>query len=344
VSESAAAADPAGANRTLLGILSGPWLAQSCYAVAVLGVADLLAAGPRTAAELAVECGANPEALHRVLRALASAGLFEQSGEETFALTPVTSLLRTDSPHSLRQAAIMLGEEVYGSFGEIVHAVRTGTPSFNQVYGMPMYDYLAANPAASRTFNAALGSRREVPAALSMCDLDGVRTLVDVGGGNGNLLTEVLVTRPALRGVLLELPEAVRQARERLTTAGVLDRAILVEGSFFDEVPADGDLYVLARCLHNWSDEKALAILRTVRSAMKPGCRLVILEKIIPAAPGPSPAKVYDLLMLAMVEGRNRTEHEYRALATEAGFEVVAMRVAPGSDPGAESAIEAAAI
>jgi SAM-dependent methyltransferase len=335
--------NPAEASRALLRTLTGSWVAQSCYAVAALGVADVLADGPKTSAEMATACEADPHALHRIMLALASAGLFEQDGEDTFALTPVTDLLRTDAPNSMRHAAIMIGEEVFRSFGEILHTVRNGTPAFDRVYGMSMYDYLAANPAVARTFNAALGSRRTVPAALSMCDLTGVRTLVDVGGGNGDLLAEVLASRPALRGILLELPEAVGQARERVRAAMVDDRAVLVEGDFFEEVPAGGDLYVLSRCLHNWKDDKALAILCNVRLAMKPGSRLVILERVIPTSPGPSPAKIYDLLMLAMVEGRNRSESEYRTLASKAGFDVVAVHAPPVSDPNGESAIEAVA-
>jgi SAM-dependent methyltransferase len=165
-----------------------------------------------------------------------------------------------------------------------------------------------------------------------------------VGGGSGNLLAEVLGDRPGLRGVLLELPEAIAQARARFADAGMTDRVSLAEGSFFESVPTGGDLYVLQRCLHNWNDEKAAEILRTVRAALPTGGRLVLLEKIIPSGPGPSPAKLYDLLMLTMVEGRNRTEAEYRALAEKAGFRVTAVHPTPAADPNGEGAMEVVAV
>ncbi|MEU7055851.1 methyltransferase [Streptomyces sp. NPDC046197] len=334
--------DPA-AHRELLGVLTGSWTAQALYAVTALGVPDVLAGGHRSAAEIADSCAADADTMHRVLRALASVGLFEQRGEDVFGLTSASTLLRSDVPRSLRDTALMLGEEVHRSLGGLVDALRSGTPAFDHVHGKPMYAYLEEHPDVARTFNAALGSRAAVPAAWAQVDLGGVETVVDVGGGNGNLLAEVLAERPGLRGVLLELPEAVAQARTRFAGAGLADRVTLAEGSFFDRVPAGGDLYVLSRCLHNWSDERALDILRTVRAALPAGGRLVILEKIIPSGPGPSPAKLYDLLMLTMVEGRNRTEAEYRALAEKAGFRPTAVHPAPVSDPGGESAVEALA-
>lgn len=343
--ETAADERPGGADRMmLLGVLSGSWLAQAAYAMAKLGVPDLLDDGPRTADDLAARCGAHPEALQRMLRALAAVGIVDEPGPRTYDLTDAGRLLRSDSARSARLGAIMYGEEVFRSFAEIMHTAHTGEPAFDKAYGMGFYEYLEANPEANRTFNAAMGGLRETPAVLAAsCGLDGVRTLVDVGGGTGNLLADVLSAHPAMRGVLLELPEAVRQARGRLAEAGVLDRAELVEGSFFGRVPPGGDLYVLARCLHNWADDKAVEILRTVRAAMEPGARLVILEKLIPEGPGFSPAKLVDLLMLVMVAGRDRTEAEYRDLLFRSGFEMVAAHPAPVPDPRAEGAIEAAA-
>ncbi len=347
--EPAVGTDPGADRKRLIGMLSGAWVAQAGYVVAALGVAEHLVDGPRTATQLAEACDADPDALYRILRALASVGLFEQSDfeptvEDTFALTPLSTLLRGDVPQSAKQTAIMLGEEVFQGFGELLHTAKTGTPGFNKAYGKPMYEYLGANPASARRFNEALGGLRDVPAVFWTLELDDVSHLVDVGGGNGNLLAEALVARPGLRGTLLELPDAIEQARERCTEAGVADRATLVEGSFFEQVPTGGDLYLLARCLHNWDHDKALDILRTVRAAMQPGGRLVVLEKVIPGGGGPSLAKVYDLLMLAMVEGRNRTEAEYYALLAEGGFKVLGTRTVAVSDHRAESAIEAVAI
>lgn len=328
------------ARRKLLGILSGSWVAQACYAVAKLGLPDAMAAGPRPVAELAAECGADPRALNRLLRAMVSMGLFRQTAPRTYALTSVTELLRSDVPGSLRQMAVLDGEEVFRSFADIAHTVRTGEPAFESLYGEPFYAYLSGRPELAATFAEAMSSA-QVSAALGLCDLTGVDRLVDVGGGSGGLLAAALVRYPELRGVLLELPESVRQAKATVTDAGVADRAELVEGDFFAAVPPGGDAYVLARVLHNWTDERAELILRRVRAAMAPGGRLIVLEQLLPeedTEPGPGKG-IVDLLMLVLLEGHDRAEAGYRSLLTRAGFEVRAVR--HGTGPDADSMLEA---
>jgi hypothetical protein len=319
------------ARRRLLGILSGGVLAQCCYALARLGVPDLLAAGPLPVAELAARSGANTLALRRMLRALASMGLFRRTAPDTYALTSLSELLRSDVPGTLRQTAVLHGEEVHRSFAEIMHTVHTGQPAFSKVHGMPFYEYLAEHPDTADTFAEAMGSER-VPAVLAECELTG--TVVDVGGGSGGLLAEVLRGRPELRGVLLELPEAVRAARVRLTEAGLADRAELVAGSFFEGVPGGGDVYVLARVLHNWTDEQAELILRRVAAAMPTGARLLVLERLLPEET--AAAGMVDLLMLGMLDGHDRTEAEYLTLLDRAGFSPVDVRHST-----AESVLEA---
>jgi hypothetical protein len=326
-------------RRKLLGILSGSWVAQCCYAVAKLGVPDLLAQGPRSVDELAAGCGADAAALERLLRGMASIGLFRATAPRTYALTSVTAWLRSDVPDSLRQTAILDGEEVFRSFAEILHTVRTGRPAFELVHGEPFYDYLGGNERTAATFAGAMDANR-VPAALSACDLSGLDKVVDVGGGSGGLLAELLTAHPATSGVLLELPEAVRQAEKRFAEAGLAGRVELVEGSFFDAVPDGGDAYVLARVLHNWADEKALLILRRVRAAMPPGSRLVVFEQLMAAEEDDPDAAsgMVDLLMLVLLEGHDRTEEHYRRLLTEAGF---ALDEVHRGDRGADSALVA---
>ncbi len=345
----AAQAGPGFSDRArMMRLLSGPWLAQSCYAVTKLGIPDLLEDGPRAAAGLAAESGAHPRALHRILRALAAAGLFEEPTPGVFGLTPLSRLLTSAATRSSRPAAIMFGEEVFRSFAEIEHTLRTGNPAFEKVYGQPFYDYLAGHPEAAQTFTAAMG-RAPVPQALAACDLTGARTVADIGGGNGGLLASVLRANPDARGVLLDLPEAVRQARDGLTAAGVADRVDFVEGSFFDHVPPGADTYILARVLHNWDDANAAALLCRVRAAMAPGSRLLVFEQLLEPAdahPGAgghgSPrAHVTDLLMLLMLPGCDRTEAEYRGLLAAAGLDAVAVRPPPLRAPGAESVLEA---
>ncbi|MGE5830896.1 MAG: methyltransferase [Micromonosporaceae bacterium] len=332
----AGGADRAGfAHRKLLGVLSGSWLAQACYAVVKVGVPDLLAEGPRTVDDLAAASGADAGALYRLLRALAASGIFRQPAGRTFAHNPVSELLRTDAAGSAYLIALMHGEEVFRSFAEIMHTVRTGGPAFEQVYGTTFYRYLDANPEAARTFNQAMGDQGVLP-SLSTCDFTGVDTLVDVGGGDGALLVDVLTTHPRMRAVLFERPDALQRARARLAGADLADRVEFVEGDFFDSVPAGGDAYVLARVLHNWTDEHAVELLRRVHTAMRPGARLFVLENLLPEVGEPAAgAGLGDLLMLVTLEGRDRTDGEYRELLVKAGFSVLALRRAAGQPTSA---------
>jgi SAM-dependent methyltransferase len=351
----------------LFGILSSPWLAQCCYALADLGLADLMAAGPRPVAELAAGAGADERALHRMLRALTAAGLVAEAGPGCFGLTPVTQLLRSDVFGSSRDTAVMFGEEVFRSFAEITHTLRTGQPAFEKVYGQPFYDYLGGNPAAARTFGTAMGGAG-VPAVLTGCDLAGLRTVVDVGGGDGGLLIRVLRAQPQARGVLVDLPAAAAQARERLGRAGLADRVDFVEASFFDEMPAGADAYVLCRVLHNWPDEDAVRLLQRIRKVMAPDGRIIVVEDLVhpatvqnksqdeaaqPAQDGkPQPAQdggsqsrragaeIMDLLILVMLSGCDRTESEYTDLLGRAGLRVSAVHPPPRGR-SVESAIEA---
>lgn len=316
------------ARRKLLGILSGSWVAQGVYALVRLGVPDLMADGPVSVEQLAHRTGADPRALGRLLRALALMGLFTRPARDTYGLTPTTELLRADVPGSVRLNALMQGDEVFRSFAEIMHTLHTGRPSFEAVYGRPFYDYLGDNPQAAAVFNESMGDQRP-PDGLAACDLGWAATVVDVGGGNGSLLIEVLERYPDLHGVLLELPDAAAAARARLAEAGLSGRSACVEGSFFDGVPPGGDAYTLARVLHNWNDDNAVAILRRVHAVLPPHGRVIVLEEFLPEEADPagrSAAGLVDLLMLVTMEGHDRTEHEYRELLVKAGFEIVEAR------------------
>ncbi|QMU69588.1 methyltransferase [Streptacidiphilus sp. P02-A3a] len=328
---------------TLFGVLTGGWIAQALFALAKLGVPELLAAGPRPADEIAEATGADRRAVRRVLTAVTAAGLFRETAPGTFALTPVTRLLCADAVRSSRPSAILFGEEVHQSFGAIMHTMRTGEPAFEQLYGKGFYDYLSDDPELSAVFSAAMGNAA-VPSALAGCDLSGLGTLVDVGGGDGGLLTRVLTRYPRARGVLVDLPEAVDQARIRLAGSGLDQRVETFPGSFFDPLPTGGDVYTLARVLHNWDDEQAVAILRRIREAIPDHGRLLVFERLEGSSADPSraaQAQLIDLLMLVMLVGRDRSEEEYRGLLDAAGFEVRSVRSAPLHSAGTESAIEA---
>lgn len=320
------------ARRKMLGILSSTWLAQGCYALAQLGIADAIGDGVVAVDDLAEATGTQPLPLLRLLRALALAGLLQQPEPGRFGLTPASTLLRRDVPGSVYLNAIMQGDQVYRAFAEITHTLRTGEPSFTKVYGMSFYEYLDANPEAARTFYMSMGAQ-PVPPGFGACDLSTVDTLVDVGGGNGALLAAVLDAYPKMRGVLVELPEAVALAKEHL--APYRDRVSYVEGSFFDGVPAGGDAYVLCRVVHNWRDAQALRLLHRVREAMSPGGRLIVLEEFLPDDGRiTGGAGIVDLLMIVTQEGNDRTAQEYRALVEAAGFTVTGMRVPGAGDAG----------
>ncbi|MEI7029415.1 methyltransferase [Streptomyces pratensis] len=332
---------------TLATILTGGWLAQGCYALAKSGIPDLLTDGPRPAADLAAEAGADARAVRRLLRGLAAGGLFTEPEPGVFALTPTGRLLCTDTVRSSRSAAIMFGEEVHRSFGEITHTLRTGRPAFDALYGMPFYDYLDSQPETAAVFTAAMGTA-PVPAALNSVDLAGVDTLVDVGGGDGSLLAKVLPRHPGMRGALAELPEALEGARERLGALGLADRVDFTAGSFFDPLPTGGDVYTLSRVLHNWNDERAVQILRRVREAMPAHGRLLVLERLdtpVPEGDELSPqaaqGRLIDLLMLVMLEGWDRSKEEYRGLLEAAGFTVRTVHSPRARSDRAEHVIEA---
>jgi hypothetical protein len=263
-----------------------------------------------------------------LLRALALNGLLEQTAPGTFALNAASEPLRSDVPGSVRYNALMQGEEVYGAFAEIMYSLRTGRPAFEKVHGSGFYEYLDANPEAARIFNESMGDQ-PVPEGVAARDWSGVSTVVDVGGGNGALLAAVLGDRPGMRGVLLERPEALDSARERLRAAGVADRVELTGGDFFTAVPDGGDVYILARVLHNWADDAAVRILGRVREAMDGAtdgaARLLVAEEFMPAAGGPGAGAraMVDLLMLVTQEGHDRTAAEYGDLLAAAGFAVV---------------------
>ena len=272
--------------------------------------------------------GARAAQLRRVLRALVAAGVFCELDDGRFASNDAAATLRVDAPGRMRDVVLNFGEEMYRSFGELLHTVRTGETAFDSVYGAPLFQYYAANPeveasAAARMLARTLPVARELAASNV---LRGARTVVDVGGGAGTLMAEVLRHRREIAGVLLERPGMLELAEEYLAEQGVADRCELVEGDFFSSVPAGGDVYVLKSVLHDWDDQRCVAILRHCRDAMHDDARLAIVELILPERMTPSgpmlSAALLDLIMLAHAGGRERTEAEFTQLLDQAGLRV----------------------
>jgi len=315
--------DAATAGR-LTQMISGYWSSQAIYAAAKLGLADLLKDGPRTAGELAAAAGVHEDGLFRVLRALASIGLFAETAPRTFALTPMAALLQSDVDGSQRDLAIMMGEEHYEVWGRLVEALQTGENAFEKRCGAPIFDYLAQHPEQGRIFDAAMTGihGRETAAVIEAYDFADIRRLVDVGGGNGSKLTAILQRHPALRGVLFDLPHVVDRAEPLLQAAGVADRCEVARGNFFEAVPSGGDAYLLRHIIHDWNDEQAVVILRNCAAALTDGGRVLLVESVIPPGNEPFAAKFLDLTMMLIPGGKERTEAEYRTLLAAAGLKL----------------------
>jgi C-methyltransferase len=336
--------DRAADGHVVMRLMFGAWVQQALYAVAKLGVADLLVDGPVPVSEIAAKVGGHEQAMERMLRALCSVGLFDEPEPGRFALNDAAQTLRSDAPDSHRNIAIMHGEQAYAAGTEVLHTALTGRAAFEKVYGMPYFDYLAEHPDARATFDAAMGSRTAVPAVAEGIDLGSAGTIVDVGGGNGVFMTEMLRRHPDARGVIFDLPAAVGEGRMSMARAGLADRVRVVGGDCLIEVPSGGDVYTIVRVLHDFDDDQVLSILRNVRSAMSPGGRLLILDALLPEDNGFNPGRLADLGMLMVLGGRYRTGADLEGLLVRAGFDEIAVRHAPpGSDPRAESLVAARA-
>lgn len=313
----------------LLRVLLGYGLARAVHAIVDLGVPDALRDGPRDADNLAASVGADGPALYRVLRALASAGLLTETAAGHFALTPVGDLLRSDVPRSLHAfSAYTAADFVRHAVDDLPRTVRTGASACEREQGLPFFAYLEAHPDDAAVFAAAMtsASATVIPAVLAAYDFSPIGTLIDVGGGHGSFLVALLQAHPTMRGVLVEQPSVVEGARRRLEAEGLGDRAEVVGGDFFTALPGGADAYLLKSIIHDWDDTRAIAILRQCRAAMPDAARVLVVDPVIPPGDQPSPNKLLDLLLLALLGGgggRERTEAEYRALFEAAGLRLV---------------------
>jgi len=310
----------------LLYLILGKWYGQAITAAAQLGIADLLAGGPRTAEEVAHASGANPEATYRVMRCLGAVGVLRESATKTFELTPIGAALRKDAPGSLAGLAAYEGAKCnLDACAELTHSARTGHSAFTKAHGMPIFEWMPAHPEEAAIYNSAMASlstttARAVAAAY---DFSKTTSIVDVGGGHGTLLAEILAAAPHARGVLFDAPHVAEVARTRLAERGLQGRCEAIGGDFFKQVPAGHDTYVIKNVLHDWADEEAVAILGQIARAMAPGGKLLIVEQLVtpPGSAKLNLAKIIDMIMLCLTEGgRERTEAEYREILRRSGF------------------------
>lgn len=312
--------------------ITGFSLTIAISATAELGIADHLSGGPKTASELARLGGVDEDLLRRVLRYLASEGVFEEQAGDLFALTERSHWLRSDVPGSLRPRAVYTGSATnWTAWCHLLQALKSGTSAFHVAFGEELFEYLRHHPDAAARFNAFMAGQTaaSVEAVLAAYDFSGVRELADIGGGRGALLAGVLRANPAMRGILFDLSEAVATALPLLQQAGVADRCKLVGGDFFAAVPEGADLYALKFILHDWTDEQCIRILENCRRAMARGGRILIVEHLIPDDPGPHIARFMDINMLVHTHGRERTRQEFERLLAAAGLQL--RHVAPTS-------------
>lgn len=330
----------------LLEAIMGYRVTQAIHVAARLRVPDMLADGPQSSSMLAQLTGAHPDALHRVLRALVHVGVFEETDGGRFALTPVGALLRTGIPGSLRGAAIFFGHNWHWEkWGGLAQSVITGVPPGGVPSPGAFSELAARDPAAASILNEGMTSlTAPVNAAIAGFDFSTIGTLVDVGGGHGALISAILLANPRLRGILFDIPAVIEGAKPRIEAAGLIERCRLVAGDFFQKVPAGGDAYILKWIIHDWDDERSVAILRNCHAAMSNGGRLLLVERLIPekvrssATPGQEPAFA-DLNMLVLTGGRERTGDQFRALLEAAGFKLT--RIIPIPPPWPHAIIEA---
>jgi DNA-binding transcriptional ArsR family regulator len=311
---------------TVLWMIRGAWVTMALRGACVLGVFDALRE-PMSVDELAAQTESDPPTLGRLLQLLADLGLVERDGDATYRTTPLGEVLRDGHPSRMRDLALMQATiPNLSAWGALEDAVRTGSGVYEQVNGASSWEALAADPEAQRRFNASMARRAsgQVAAVLAATELSDATTLVDVGGGRGAMLTGLLDALPHLRGVLADQPVVAAEAEEAFGAAGLGDRATAVACDFFVSVPEGGDVYTISNVIHDWNDADAVAILRTMRKAMPADSRLLVVEHVLDA-PGRSfeelrDVHLVDLHMLVMFGARERTQAEYDALLTAAGF------------------------
>ena len=297
---------------------------QLIYVAAKFGLADHLARGPLAPHDLAAAVGAEPEALFRLMRALASLGIFAELTDGRFEMTPAAEVLQRDRPGSLRSTALVYGDELlWHAYGRLSHAIETGQSAFAQVYGQPFYEYLEEHSDAAALFHDAMTGFSELEAAAIMAayDFSSVRSLVDVGGGQAGLVAALLSRYPCLWAIVFDRAEPT-QAGKLFASPHIGSRGTFMQGDFFAAVPEGGDLYLLKSVIHNWDDAAAASILRNCRKAIPREGRLLLVERVIPSGNAPSEAKLFDINMLVTVGGRERTETQYDSLLRSVGLQL----------------------
>lgn len=329
---SSAQTAPVPVEAQLLEMMLAQVVSRLVNLAAVLKLPDHLAPGPKTAEELAALTATSAPVLYRILRTLASFGIFTEDAAHQFSLLPLGQALRTGTP-SHAAALLLSGEFISRSLDHLLHSVQTGETGFQKAFGLSLFDWLAGHPTEAALFNATMvGVHGMEPAAVADAyDFSIFGTVADVGGSTGNLLTTILGRHPSPHGILFDMPHVVRDAPALIRERGLTDRIRIEPGSFFDTVPAGADAYILSHVIHDWTEQQCLAIFANCRRAMKRSGRLLLVEMVLPSGDTPHPGKILDMLMLVTPGGQERTAEEYGSLLEKAGFRMT--RVIPTASP-----------
>ncbi len=308
-------------------ILIGAALSRAVTSIAELGVADLIQAGqPQPVEHLASATKTHEPSLYRILRFMAGHGLFQETENRQFDHTPLSAALRSDAPGSYRAAAQMFFH-ISAAWDGLHHSIQTGEPGFNKVFGAPIFEYIPTHPELGPVFDAGMTSMNfyETSAMLEAYDFTGIRVLADIGGGNGSLISAVLSRYPNMTGMLFDLGHVVGRAKENVKTAGLAGRCRVIEGSFFETIPAGADAYLFRHIIHDWTDEQSIQILGHCRKVIPAHGKLLIVDCVVPTGNAPSLSKDMDITMLTFPGGQERTEAQFRSLLKASGFELTSI-------------------
>lgn len=312
-------------REALLDIVASEWIAHGVYTAAKLDVAEHLLEGEKNVELLASLTRCDEESLYRLLRMLSSRGIFKEGSSRNFSNTEISSLLASKHPQSLRALILFYGSEISHCFSKLEGCIRKGAPAFELTFQKPVFEYFRDQPLSAKLFHAAMQEKTKVVVAscLHAYDFGKFSTIYDIGGGTGHFLYTLLKKYPKMRGLLLERPEVISEAKPHLEEFG--ERCGLMAGDFFKNIPPDGEAYLLKSVLHDWDDENALKILHKCHAAMRKDAKLFIIEPLIAPSNEKDYAKCMDVLMMAITGGKERDEFDFQYLLQQTGFKVVSI-------------------
>jgi hypothetical protein len=311
----------------------GAMVTQAIFVATKLRIADILAGGEKHIDEIAQAADAHSPSLYRILRSLASLGVFTETRPRMFANTQLSDVLRVGIPGSMHDSMIFMGEPWhYNIWANMLHSAKTGGTAWKETYGEDVFDWFAKNPEASEIFNGCMSelSAGAAPAIVAGYDFSSIETLADIAGGHGFLLSQILKANPNVKGILFDMEHVIAGADKMLSSFGVEARVEKVSGDFFAEVPA-ADAYIMKHIIHDWDEERSIKILETIHRAMKGNGKVLLAEMVIPDGNDPHPGKMLDLEMLTSPGGIERTADEYASLFERAGFKL--NRIVPTMSP-----------